>query len=58
MIKKNVKKLQLNRETLQLLDLRAVLGGDYTGAMSVETKCKTCQDGTNAGTAKCEIELV
>lgn len=60
MIKKSSKKLRLNRETLQHLDLRAVVGGDgdeVTKTMTVDTKCKTCSDqpGTAAG---CLIEAV
>lgn len=56
MIKKNVKKLRLNRETLQQLDLRAVVGGDeVTKTMSVDTKCKTCSDNNSAG---CVVEIV
>lgn len=58
MIKKSVKKLRLNRETLQRLDLRAAVGGfEVTKTMSVDTKCKTCSDepGSAAG---CVVEVV
>lgn len=57
MIKKNAKKLRLNRETLQQLDLRAVMGGDEnTKTMTVDTKCKTCSDGSDSA-AGCVVEV-
>ena len=59
MIKKNVKKLRLNRDTLQRLDLRAVVGGDevVTQTMTVDTKCKTCSDQPGTA-ASCLVEVV
>lgn len=57
MIKKNVKKLHLNRETVKQLDLSTVWGGDVTKTMTVDTKCRTCSDGTDSA-AGCLVEVV
>lgn len=49
-MKRREKKLQLNRETIHLLELHAVVGGSNTGAASAQTKCKTCPDSNSGET--------
>ena len=46
-MKKREKKLGLHRETVLALDeTKSAWGGDYTGGMSVNTKCH-CTDTTD-----------
>lgn len=56
-MKRREKKLQLNRETIHHLELRSVLGGDYTQGASAQTKCNTCPDSNAGGSAGCVQEV-